>query len=62
MLTCKKCSGRVLLDRTYSEGSHIELVCINCGEGWMLNKEKSVFARWLLRQELIRVNALGMSL
>jgi hypothetical protein len=58
MLTCDKCSGRVLLDRTYSEGSHLELVCINCGKGWMLDKEKSRTARWLLRLEKAKTDAL----
>jgi hypothetical protein len=59
MLSCSKCGGRVLIDRTYSQGSHLELSCINCGKGWMLNKEKSSLARWLIRQEAVRSLALS---
>lgn len=59
MLTCRKCGGRVFVDRTYSQGSHLELGCLMCGKGWMLNKEKSVLAKWLVRQELAKVLALS---
>lgn len=58
MLKCNKCSGRVFVDRTYSEGTHIELVCINCGKGWALSKEKNAMAKWLIRQERARLDAL----
>lgn len=61
MLKCDKCSGRVFVDRTYSEGTHIELVCINCGKGWALNKEKSRLARWLVRQEKAKSDAISVS-
>lgn len=58
MIICSKCSGRVFVDRTYSEGGYVELVCINCGHGWSLNKEKSELARWIARLERSRLDAL----
>lgn len=50
-MQCKKCNGKVFVDRLFSEKKHLELVCVCCGKRWMLDKEKSVFAAWLLKQE-----------
>lgn len=61
MLTCKKCGGRVFIDRTYSQGSNIELSCLHCGKGWMLNKEKNALARWLVRLENAKSLALSIA-
>jgi predicted nucleic acid-binding Zn-ribbon protein len=54
MLNCNRCSGRVFVDRQFSNSDHIETSCIVCGdrkfyhppsatkEGqWILQKEKS---------------------
>jgi len=60
MLWCKKCNGRVLIDRTYSQGAHVELSCLQCGKNWMLNKEKSALARWLVRLETAKSLALSI--
>jgi hypothetical protein len=53
MLKCKKCNGRVFVDRQYTSTDHIETACLICGnrqfyhpvaatkEGqWILQKEK----------------------
>ena len=48
---CKKCNGRVFIDRVFSQKLHIELFCIACGKRWMLNKETNALGRWLDRQE-----------
>jgi DNA-directed RNA polymerase subunit RPC12/RpoP len=61
MIKCGKCSGRVFVDRTYSDGTHLELVCINCGKGWALNKEKNGMARWLVKQEREKLHALAVA-
>jgi len=71
---CKKCGGRVMLDRTFAtskkkkgdrredeESAHVELFCMMCGKRWTLNKETSVFAKWLAKNERIRNGALGTS-
>jgi hypothetical protein len=53
-VNCGKCSGRVFIDRVFSEKRHVELFCIICGKRWMLDKEKSRFATWLLSKEIGR--------
>jgi hypothetical protein len=30
MMTCKKCGGRVFVDRVFSQKLHVELFCIMC--------------------------------
>ena len=44
---CKKCDGRVFVDRVFSQKLHIELFCIMCGKRWMINKDSNRFGRWL---------------
>lgn len=61
---CKKCGGRVFLDRMFvgkkKKGDHkseaesspgIELYCVLCGKRWMLHKEKNRLAEWLHLKE-----------
>jgi hypothetical protein len=31
MLNCKKCKGRMFLDRAFSQHNHLETFCIRCG-------------------------------
>lgn len=57
-MKCKKCvGGRVFVDRIYSERSHVELFCMICGKRWMIDKEKSRFARWLMKMETAHASA-----
>jgi len=51
MLHCKKCNGRVFIDRVFSQKTRIELFCIMCGKRWFINKNKSGFAKWLEQKE-----------
>lgn len=51
MMWCKKCNGRVFVDRLFSQKLHLELYCIMCGKRWMINKEMSRFAKWLDKKE-----------
>ena len=44
---CKKCGGRVFVDRVFSQKLHAELFCILCGRRWMVNKETNALGRWL---------------
>ena len=62
MLKCKKCSGRVFIDRVFSQKSHIELFCILCGKRWMLDKERTVLGRWLLEKETAQAKSLSISI
>jgi hypothetical protein len=51
MMHCKKCGGRVFVDRVFSQKLHIELFCILCGKRWMLNKDRNALGRWLEQKE-----------
>ena len=48
---CRKCSGRVFVDRVFSQKLHVELFCIMCGKRWMINKETNRFGRWLEKRD-----------
>jgi hypothetical protein len=48
---CKKCNGRVFVDRVFSQKLHVELFCMLCGKRWMINKETSRFGKWLERKD-----------
>lgn len=48
---CVKCNGRVFIDRVFSQKLHMELYCIMCGKRWMINKESSIFGKWLEQKE-----------
>ena len=73
-MRCKKCSGRVLLDRMYvsskskenkdrtEESNHLELYCLMCGKRWMLHKEKSSVAKWISKIEKRRAGIYATSL
>lgn len=50
-MQCKKCWGRVFVDRVFSQKLHIELFCIMCGKRWMINKETNAFAKWLEKRD-----------
>lgn len=51
MMTCKRCNGRVFVDRVFSQKLHIELFCILCGKRWMLNKDTNRLGKWLENRE-----------
>lgn len=53
MLYCKKCNGRVFVDRMYNAENHIETFCIICGarkfyHNWGPDDRE---AQWLLETE-----------
>lgn len=52
MMKCKKCGGRVFVDRVFSQKLHVELFCIMCGKRWMINKDTSPLGRWLEKNEI----------
>ncbi len=47
---CKKCKGRVIVDRMFDKEAALELMCLMCGKRWMLDS-KNAFARYLLKIE-----------
>jgi hypothetical protein len=61
MMHCRRCGGRVFVDRVFSQKLHMELYCLLCGRRWMVNKETSSFGRWLDQVEFNQRKAFGIS-
>lgn len=55
-MKCKKCSGRVFLDRVFSDNKNFETSCIICGDRRFIGKETELGV-WLTKMETIRQNA-----
>ena len=55
-ISCKKCNGRVAVDRMYSQHLRVELFCIACGKRWIVKKDSNRFALWVaeLEKNLLR--------
>lgn len=49
-MTCMKCSGKMYLDRTFSDNENFEVYCISCGIRKFVNK-KTEFGKWLAKME-----------
>lgn len=41
-IKCAKCSGRVFLDRVFSDNVNFELFCIICGDRKFINKDSEI--------------------
>jgi len=55
MISCKKCKGRVFVDRQYSSTQHLETYCLVCGERQFYHPPtESEEGKWLLAKELFR--------
>jgi len=55
MLMCKKCEGRVMVDRAYSSMDHIETYCIRCGERKFFHPPTATGeGMWILQKEILR--------
>jgi hypothetical protein len=50
MLNCKKCKGRLFVDRVYSQNLRIEVSCLMCGKRWFIKKDTR-FGAWLTAKE-----------
>ena len=55
-MNCNKCSGRVFLDRTFSDNKNFELYCIMCGDRRFVSKDTEL-GQWLSRVEKRRLRA-----
>lgn len=55
-LTCPKCSGKMFVDRVYTEESHLEVFCIMCGKRKMYDTTKDNI-KWLVRLEKLVAKA-----
>jgi predicted nucleic-acid-binding Zn-ribbon protein len=55
MINCKRCNGRVFIDRQYSSLMHIEVYCVRCGNrNFYHPPAESSEGKWLLEKELLR--------
>ena len=55
MIFCKKCSGRLFVDRQYTSAQHLETYCIRCGTiNFFHPPQQSGEGRWLLARESLR--------
>ena len=61
-MKCKKCKGRVFVDRVYSQNLRVELFCIMCGKRWMIKKETNRFAQWVAKKEERLQHGYGISI
>lgn len=61
MMTCKRCNGRVFVDRVFSQKLHMELFCLMCGRRWMLNKDTNPLGKWLEKLETTKQKDLSIS-
>jgi len=61
MMNCKKCGGRIFVDRVFSQKLHVELFCVMCGKRWMINKDTSPLGRWLENLEKTKLKDLSIS-
>jgi hypothetical protein len=52
-MVCKRCNGRVLVDRVFTTETHVELFCFACGKRWSLSHPLNLgaFALWLWKKE-----------
>ena len=60
MLSCKKCAGRVFVDRIYSQVLRIELFCSMCGKRWFVRTDNR-FGSWIAKKEAIVQHGYGIS-
>jgi hypothetical protein len=58
MIKCKKCNGRMFIDRQYTEINNLEIYCIKCGERKFFHPpNNSQEGRWLLKREQLRAKS-----
>ena len=49
---CKKCNGKVFVDRQYSSIDHLETFCVMCGDRKFFHPPTQTSeGRWLLEKE-----------
>ena len=62
-MVCKRCKGKVFLDRQYTSIEHIETFCILCGDRKFYHPPRdSMEGRWLLLREKSRAKSTTTSL
>jgi len=61
MIKCRKCSGRMLVDRVFLSHDHLELYCFSCGrrEIYPHPDRHGKKIKWIMNQERMRARANG---
>lgn len=63
MLYCRKCNGRMFMDRQYSTTMHLETYCIRCGSRKFYHPPSdSLEGLWILDLENLRAKTTITSL
>jgi DNA-directed RNA polymerase subunit RPC12/RpoP len=63
MIYCRKCNGRMMVDREYSSDAHMEIFCIRCGSRRFFHPpSESKEGTWLLQREKLRAKSIITSL
>lgn len=55
-MNCKRCNGRVFLDRVFTDNKNFETSCLICGDREFIPKD-SEKGLWLTKQEQLRMQA-----
>lgn len=57
-MLCKRCKGRMFVDRQYTQINHIEVFCIACGFRVFFHPpNQTAEGSWLLKKEQLRAKA-----
>lgn len=61
-MRCKKCNGRILVDRSLASDIHVELYCLWCGKRWTLRhpNNRGEFAKWIHKREQMFLKSSSM--
>lgn len=60
MMLCRRCNGRVFLDRTFSDNKNYELFCMLCGDRRFISKSTEL-GLWLEKNEVARMSARNLA-
>lgn len=55
-MKCRRCNGRVFLDRVFTDNKNFETYCVLCGDREFVPKS-SGFGKWLEKMEAGRMSA-----
>lgn len=59
-MKCRKCNGKVFLDRVFSDNKNFEIYCILCGGREFISKESGL-GKWLTQKEKERLLARSLA-
>lgn len=59
-MKCRRCNGRIFLDRVFSDNKNFETSCIICGDRRYIGKDTET-GEWLAKKEKERQAANGLA-